>query len=221
MGKKAVLFGTGSIAEVVYYYLTHDSGYEVEAFTSSRDYIEQSTLLNLPVVPFEDVEKIYPPDAYDMFIAIAYGNMNKTRTKFYHESKNKGYALLTYVSSRATTWPDLDVGDNCFIFEDNTIQPFVQIGNNVIIWSGNHIGHHSVIEDNCFISSHVVVSGHCHIKEYSFLGVNATLRDGITIARENIIGAAALILHDTAEMGVYPGRGTKILSGKDSSTVKI
>jgi acyl-[acyl carrier protein]--UDP-N-acetylglucosamine O-acyltransferase len=87
--------------------------------------------------------------------------------------------------------------------EDNTIQPFVEIGSNVTLWSGNHIGHDTIIEDHCFISSHVVVSGHVHIHEYSFIGVNATLRNSITIAPETLVGAGAIIMRDTVARGVY------------------
>lgn len=101
------------------------------------------------------------------------------------------------------------IGENCFILEDNTIQPFVTIGNNVTLWSGNHIGHHSVISDHCFIASHVVVSGGVEIGERSFIGVNATLRDHIKIGECCVIGAGAIILADAEAEGVYVGQGTE------------
>jgi UDP-3-O-[3-hydroxymyristoyl] glucosamine N-acyltransferase len=101
------------------------------------------------------------------------------------------------------------IGDNCFIFEDNTIQPFVTIGSNVTLWSGNHIGHHSTIKDHCFIASHVVVSGGVEIGECTFIGVNATLRDHIKIGERCVIGAGALLLADAEPEGVYIGAGTE------------
>ena len=42
-----------------------------------------------------------------------------------------------------------------------------------------------------------MVSGYCEIGEYSFLGVNSTFNDKITIAKDNIIGSGALIVKDT------------------------
>jgi len=101
------------------------------------------------------------------------------------------------------------VGDNCFIFEDNTVQPFVTIGNNVTLWSGNHIGHHSVIHDHCFIASHVVVSGGVEIGEQCFIGVNATLRDHIRVGARCVIGAGALLLDHAEPEGVYLGAATE------------
>ena len=215
--KKAIIFGTGSFGELAYYFLTHDSDYEVKAFTETDP--KKKSLFEIPIVDFENIEHQYDPQEYEIFIAIGYIKLNKIREKFYHEAKRKGYSLITYISSKASVFTSV-VGENCFIFEDNTIQPFVEIGHNVIIWSGNHIGHHSKIENHNFIASHAVISGHCHIKEHSFIGVNATLRDGITIEKENIVGAGSLILKNTQEKEVYVAEKTKVFPRK-SDRVKI
>ena len=217
--KKAIIFGTGSFADIVYFYLTNDSEYEVVAFTATNDYIKDDKKFNLPIVSFENIENIYSSNEYEMYIAVGYVNLNKTRAKFYYEAKEKGYKLLTYISSKATVFTD-DIGDNCFILEDNTLQPFLKIGNNVVFWSGNHIGHHSIIEDHCYITSHAVISGHCRIKEYTFIGVNATIRDAIIIERENVIGAGALILKNTKEKEVYVAEKTKVFP-RSSDRIKI
>lgn len=209
---KVVIFGTGSFAEVAYYYLTKDSPYEVVAFTADKEFITGEKKSGLPVVSFEEVEKLYPPDEFKMFVAIAYSKVNKVREEKYNQAKEKGYELISYISSKAIVWDNVETGDNCFIFEANVIQPFVKIGNNVIIWSGNHIGHHTTIGDHCFIASHAVISGHCKIEPYCFIGVNATLIDGITIAKECIIGADALIIvKDTQKGGVYGGHPANLL----------
>jgi len=216
--KKVVIFGTGDIAEVVHFYLTHDSPHKIVAFTVNEGSLKNSEFLGLPVAAFENIEEKYPPSEFSMFIAVGYRELNKTRAEIFDKAKNKGYELISYVNSKATTWPDLSIGENCFIFENVVIQPFVQIGNNVIIWSGNHIGHHSKIGDHCFITSHVVISGNVKISPYCFLGVNSTIRDGINIASNCIIGANALIMHDTKEKEIYLGEKAK-LHNKSSDSI--
>ena len=144
-----------------------------------------------------------------MFVALSYKNVNKIRAEKYYEAKEKGYKLVSYVCSKSTYWDDLEIGDNCFIFEDQTIQPFVKIGDNITMWSGNHIGHEAVIGDHCFITSHVVISGHVTIEPYCFLGVNCTIIDGITIAQESVIGAGATVVKDTEPGGVYIGKAAE------------
>jgi sugar O-acyltransferase (sialic acid O-acetyltransferase NeuD family) len=200
---KLVIFGAAYIARLAHYYFTRDTGYEVAAFTVDRQYRQMDTFCDLPLVDFETVSQLYAPKTHKMFIAVSYTKMNKVRAEKYYQAKSLGYELVSYVSSRCSFLTDHPVGDNCFILEDNTIQPFVKIGNNVTLWSGNHIGHESIIEDHCFIASHIVISGHVHIHPYCFIGVNATLRNSITIAPGTLIGAGAIIMGDTIEKGVY------------------
>ena len=207
--KPVIIFGTSDIAQLAHFYLTYDSDYTIVAFTVDQAYLSSSTFCDLPVVPFEEVEKLYPPSDFEMLVAVSYAKVNTIRTIKYEEAKVKGYKLISYVSSKATTWSDLSIGENCFILEDNTIQPFVKIGNNVTLWSGNHIGHHATINDNCFISSHVVISGGVNIGKNCFIGVNATLRNHINIGDKCVIGAGALLLADADAEGVYMGTATE------------
>jgi len=209
--KKILIFGTGTFAELVYYYLNNDHRYEVVGFTKNKDAINESTFFDLPVYPFENLKKQFSPEDYSMFIAIGYVNQNKTRTKIYEQAKGMGYELISYISPKATTYENLIIGDNCFVFENNVIQPFVKIGNNVILWSGNHVGHHSTIDDHCFVSSHVVISGHVRVESFCFLGVNSTIRDGVIIKKNCIVGANSLILKDTLPNSVYTSDSGKLM----------
>ena len=204
-----VLFGVGDFAQVACEYLRKDSPHEVVGFTVNERYIEETELLGLPVVPYEQLEERFPPSQCAMFVAVGFSGVNKTRRELYDECRGKGYELISFVSSHAMHLGEVELGDNCFVFEANVIQPFVRIGSNVIIWSGNHIGHHARIGDHCFIASHVVISGNVTIGEETFVGVNATFRDGVTVAPRCLIGAGALIMKDTEEGGVYSVRGTE------------
>jgi len=218
--KKVIIFGTGTIGQLAHFYFTHDSPFEIVAFTADKKFIECNDFLNLPIIPFEEIEKNYPPSEFDMFVALSYKNVNKIRAEKYFEAKSKGYKLVSYISTKSVYWGDTKIGDNCFIFENQTIQPYVTIGNNVTIWSGNHIGHHSVIGDHSFITSHVVISGYVTIGPYSFLGVNSTIRDKITIAKASVIGAGAIIVKNTEEKGVYICKAAELYK-KDSSKIKF
>lgn len=200
---KVVIVGDSAFAQIAYEYFTYDSMYEVAGFSVDKDFLREEKLFGLPVVPFETIENRFEPENFKIFVAITYGKLNRLRERFYLKAKEKGYSLVSYISSRAFVWQNVEIGENCFIFEDNTVQPFVKIGNNVIIWSGNHIGHHSVIKDHCFVSSHVVISGFVEVGEYCFLGVNATIANNVKIARDCLIGAGVTILKDTEEEKVY------------------
>jgi sugar O-acyltransferase (sialic acid O-acetyltransferase NeuD family) len=208
MRKKTLIFGVGDFARVAAFYLRHDAGREIAAFTVHEQFMTAEELMGIPVVPWPRVTETHPPSDYDMFVAIAYSKLNKSRTAVVEEAVAAGYDMLTYVCSKATTWPDLSVGAGSFIFENNVIQPFVTIGANTVLWSGNHIGHDSTIGNNCFITSHVVISGNCNVGDNTFIGVNATVRDGITIGRDCVVGAGAVILHDAEPGSVFKSAST-------------
>jgi sugar O-acyltransferase (sialic acid O-acetyltransferase NeuD family) len=198
-----VIFGAGDIAELAHFYFTHDSDHRVVAFAVDAAFLTQESLCGLPVVAFEELPARFPAAGHDAFVALSYAKLNQIRADKCAAMKAAGYRLLSYVSSRATTFADFRAGENCFILEDNTIQPHVRIADNVTLWSGNHIGHHSTIEDNVFVSSHVVISGGVTVGEGSFLGVNSTIRDHVKIGRRCVIGAGALIVGDAEDESVY------------------
>jgi sugar O-acyltransferase (sialic acid O-acetyltransferase NeuD family) len=217
---KLIIFGAGDIARLAHYYFTRDSQHQVVAFTADQKYLKEESFLELPLVAFENVAKLYSPQNYKMFVALSYAKMNKVRAEKYYQAKGLGYDLVSYVSTRCSFLTDYPVGENCFILEDNTIQPFVRIGNNVTLWSGNHIGHDSTIEDHCFLASHIVVSGYVHIHPFCFIGVNATLRNSIDVARETLIGAGAVVMSNTLEKGVYLPSRAKLFD-KTSDEIEL
>lgn len=208
-GQKLVIVGAGELAEIAYEYFTYDSPYEIVAFAIEKEYIVNEKLYDLPVVPFEEVHKMFPVNQYKAFVAIPYTNFNRLRIRLFNETKSKGYDLVSYISSKAFVWRNVTIGENCFIFENNVLQHHVSIGDNVIMWSGNHIGHRSVVKDNCFISSHVVIAGSCEIGENCFLGINSTFNDEIKVADDCFFSSAALVIKDTEKGRIYKGSPAK------------
>ncbi len=204
-----VVFGVGQWAELSHFYFTHDSPHNVVGFMVDGEYLGQETFHDLPVVAFEEVEQHFAPAETKAFVPISFKRMSHHRADKLEETKAKGYEVVSYVSSKATTFADFACGENCFILEDNTIQPYVKLGRNIVMWSGNHIGHHTTIHDHVMITSHVVISGACDIGEHAFFGVNATVRDETVIGAETIVGAGTAIMADTEPFSVYKVKGTE------------
>lgn len=211
--RKLVIVGAGEFGEIAYEYFTLDSEYEVAAFAVEKKYRKQERLFNLPIIDFEDINREYPPQKFDVFIAITYVQLNKARQRLFEKCKEMGYRCASYVSSHAFVWHNVEIGENVFIFENNALQYYVSIGNNVILWSGSQIAHRTVVEDNCWISSQAVISGFCCIGENTFLGANVTIGDNVTIAKDIIVGAGAVTVKDLKESGsIYIGSPAKKIS---------
>lgn len=213
--KPLVIFGSAEIAALAKYYFDLDSDYRVVAFTVDDEFVKSESFEGLPLVPFSEVATVCPPDDHEMFVGLSYQKLNQLRETKYTQARAAGYRLASYVCSRAVTWPDLAIGDNGFVLENQTIQPMVKIGNDVMIWSGNHIGHGSAIGDHTYIASHVVISGHCRIGKRCFLGVNATVRDFCTIGDDCFIAMDASVTRDVEAGSVVLGQSGKVLAPDD------
>lgn len=219
---KLVIVGAGEFADIAYEYFTYDSDYEVIAFSVHKSFLKEAERNGLPVVPLENLENIYSPEEVYVFVAVPATQLNSVRTQLYEEMKAKGYRCATYISSHAFVWRNATIGENCFIFEDNTVQPFVTIEDNVILWSGNHIGHRTIIKKNCFISSHAVISGYCTINESCFVGVNSTFNDHTSLPSYSILGSASVVTKKLRDEGaVYIGNPAKVLPKKTAFSIKL
>ena len=198
-----VIVGDSLFAEIAHEYFEYDSTHRVVAFSVEQEYLKRDHFRGLPVLAFEDLAKEFKPALHSVFVAITYGRLNRVRTRLLDAAVAAGYHPASYISSRAFIWRNADIGEHCFIFEDNTLQPFVHVGRNCILWSGNHIGHHSSIGDNVFIASHAVVSGSVQIGDNCFIGVNATLVNDIEVGADTWIGPAVTVTRDVEANTVW------------------
>lgn len=209
--KKIVIIGDNEFAEIASVYFAKDYKYQTVAFAVEREYLSKTSMLGVPIIAFEDLPLLYPAKDYSVFAAPVYTQLNRLRQRFYEQCKEWGYELLSYVSPYAFVWENVIVGENTFIFENNTVQYNARIGNNVILWSGNHIGHSAVINDNCFVSSHVVISGYTEIGCNCFLGVNSCLGNNISFPKDSILAAGAVVTKTFNKIGgIYAGNPAQL-----------
>jgi len=196
--KNVIIVGDSSFAEIANLYINRLDDCNVIYHAVEKDFIVKKNILNTEIKPLEEVLITADKSLY-FFVAIPYTNLNRLRTRLYNLMLSNGFKPFTYISPDAIVDPSSVIGDHCFIFENNNIQPFVNVHDNCILWSGNHIGHHSIIKSNCFISSHVVISGHCDIGKNCFIGVNAFLSNNVLIGEDNWIYPGSNVSKDTPD----------------------
>jgi hypothetical protein len=187
-----VVFGAGQIADVARVYIDTHGPDRIVGFTVDKAFHTADTFADRPLVPFEELEKHFPPDQVKLLGPLSYRKLNEFRTNRYLEGKKRGYSFTSFIHPHSHVYSE-KIGENCFILENNTIQPFVEIGNNVIIWSGNHIGHHTRIGDNCFVTSHNCISSNVVIEEGCFVAGVVAIDYGLTVGAQSFIGICSTI----------------------------
>lgn len=206
--KKLVIFGLGPFGELAQHYFRRDSPYRVVGFTVDAKYLGETTFKALPVVAFEEVERIFPPVDHDLFVAVGIQKVNRQRAAKVVEAEAKGYRLPSFVSSRAQVEDDLVLGPNSMVMEHAMVQPFVTIGKSSIVWSTSRIGFHSRIGDHCWLVGPLLGES-VVVGDYSFVGLNATIASAVKVGEANVIGAGALVLRSTLDGAVYKGNESR------------
>lgn len=208
MNNEILIFGIGPFAKLMNYYFENHSNYKVIAFTVNKEYITESIFENKPVIPFENIENIYPSENYKIFSAVGYKNM-RNRKKKYNEIKNKNYTMVNFVSSKAVIEKNLVLGENNVIMHNVIIEPFAKIGDNNIFWTSSLICHDCIVGSHNFFASNSTIGGFSEIKNNCFIGFNSTVIDNIKIDDETLIGANSLILKNTEISTKYIGSPAK------------
>tara|TARA_Y100000389_G_C17432152_1_gene503332 strand:+ start:126 stop:782 length:657 start_codon:yes stop_codon:yes gene_type:complete len=209
MRKKIIIVGTSLYSEIMSHYITnYKNEYEIIGYSESVEILDKNEFLGKKVYELEKLNLTFDKEKILILNSIGYKSHNKLREKRFLQLKKVGFKFMNFLSKDATILTN-KIGENCIILENNVIQPFVEIKDNVFIWSGNHIGHHSVIGENCFISSHSVISGNCKIGKNTFLGVNSTITDGVKIGNFCTIGANSLVNKNLDDHSVVKSEPSK------------
>jgi len=216
--EQLVIFGSGNVAKLAYFVFTHDSDYNVVAFTVEKKFIKAKSLFDRPIIPYEKITEKFSPEKNMIFIALGAQDRNEQRERIFFDAKSKGYQLVSYISSKSEYWHNIDHGENVFIVQDTSIEPWVKLGNNVFL-IGTKIGQGVIIGDNCFLST-ATIGSYVNVGKNTFIGINATINPEIKIGQKSIIGPAALITRDVEEYSIYTAPAAQKRS-VDSRALKL
>jgi len=92
-----------------------------------------------------------------------------------------------------------------------TIKP-TYVGNYVKTDDHIHIAHNDLIEDNTIITAGVIISGSVNIKQNSWIGINSSIKQGVKIGGNSLIGMAACVNKDVQDGTTVIGNPAKEIS---------
>lgn len=213
--KKILVLGAGSYARTVTFYATRVMDWLIEAYVADNEFISQESFMGKPLIAFEKVESVYPPEEFSMLMAIGYRNMNERRKQKFLQAKKKKYYFENLIHPTAIL-NNTVLSEGNVILENVIIEPNSKIGSNCVFWSGAFVAHDCIIASHNFLSAFSLVAGFSVIEEGCFMGVHTTVRDGITIAHHTLIGAGAYVSKPTNPYDVVVPARSITLEGKYS-----
>lgn len=218
--KKAIIFGLGDLAKMMFKLLHEDGEVEVVAFTVHQQYITEEKLFDLPIVGFEAIEEKFDSKEYVMYIAVGYNGMNQLRKSVYEGAHSKGYFLPNYIHKSAIIMPDVFWGSANIIMEKVTLGMESKIGSGNIFYPNSMVAHHTNVADFNFFAISASVAGFITVGNNCFFGNNCTIRDNIKIADYTLVGAGAYVLENTNEYDVIvPARSITLTNKKSRDLI--
>jgi sugar O-acyltransferase (sialic acid O-acetyltransferase NeuD family) len=199
--KKLIIYGNGHMAKMLYQFVKLN--FDVAAFTVDQSCISDTTICDLPLIPFEEIEQYFSSDTHCMLIAVGYVEMNGVRERKYQEAKLKGYSFINYFHPSVVMHDCLEVGENNIILDHASIHPYTKLGNGNFISSNTNIGHGCIIGNNNWINAGVGIGGETTLGNRVFLGINVSVGHGLVINDTTFVGANTQINRTTDEGDVY------------------
>lgn len=218
--KKVIIYGAGAYGKLFFYEADHFGIIDIEAFTVDMKFLNKERECGLPVVPFEEVEKIYPADKYDMMVLCGYSVM-RNRLKMYNKAKEKGYSLVNYISPHAFLENEIEMGDNNIIMANATVGYDGIIGNDNIIRQNVYLGHEFTMGNHSIISTGCTLGGRCKIEDLVFFGIGATARGYITYGKESLIGVGSNVIKNVEPYATVCGNPARVVSYHEDTGVIV
>ena len=204
-----IVFGAGQIAEVAKFYIDAHGSDRIVGFTVDATYRNDDTFQGLPLIAWEELDKHFPPGSVELLGPLSYRRLNDFRRDRHREGKARGYAFTSFVHPGSHIYAS-EIGENCFILENNVIQPFVRVGAGVMMWTSNHIGHHAVIGDYCFFASQIALGGGVEVGEGCFFAGKVGVESGLRIGDACFLGSGAIVTKPLPRESVVRGRSHEV-----------
>tara|TARA_Y100000589_G_scaffold332322_1_gene391726 strand:+ start:3627 stop:4286 length:660 start_codon:yes stop_codon:yes gene_type:complete len=194
------IFGTGDVAEIIADYVLN-KGIKIRNFVDFE--IHKKKILNIPVIKYsKNLNKEIP-----IFVAIGYKELNKNRSDKIEFLKNHEWNFANIVCSSISNQLQ---GENIFIANNVSIQPYAEIYSGNFIWDNCVIGHHCKLEENTWITSGSVIGGYTKLGKNSFLGINSSISHMLNIGEYSFIGAGSLVSKNLNKNSVIIKKNDKL-----------
>ncbi|AUV44352.1 MULTISPECIES: acetyltransferase [Citrobacter freundii complex] len=146
-------------------------------------------------------------------VVVAIGN-NRARLEKTNYLIKIGAPLKTFIHPTAYISRYSEIGLGSVIMAHAVVNPFVTIGNAVIINTAATIDHDSILNDGVHICPGVHLAGAVYVGNEVMIGIGAQVIQGINIEFRATVGAGANVLLDVEPHTTVVGNPAKLISQK-------
>lgn len=206
------MVGKGCYASQLVSYINIITDWKVVAYTD--EFVQtRGEHGGKPVVPMDDIVSTFPPNEFEVVIGVGYLDRNRNRKRIYEKIKQMGYKMPNLIHERAIL-NNAILGDANIILENVVFGPNTKIGSNNRFSYFTSVGHDCTLADHIYCTSGVNIAGSVTIGECCFLGLNSTVKNGVSIAPYTLVGATTYVSENTDAYDIIVPSKNIILKGK-------
>ena len=176
---------------------------DVACFMVADKDFDEKIVMGFPVIP----QSQFKPDEYEVLVGIG---DSKTRKKVV-ESLPKETKFTTVIHPNVVISDWVEIGEGGIITAGTIITCNIKIGKHAQLNLHSTIGHDCVIGDFFTSGPGTNISGICTFGNNVYFGTNASVKQGVTICDDVVIGMGSVVTKNITEPGIYVGSPAKKL----------
>lgn len=201
VGEKIALIGAGGAAHDILCQLV--DAWKAEGidyrgrvlFTEPDSVCKPRTIMNCEVVPQSE----FNPLTHHAIIAI--GDSSVRQKVFYQLPNETRYATIIHPSVIMSEW--VEIGEGSVISALSILTCNIKIGKHAQINYKSSIAHDFVAGDFFSTAPGASINGNTKVGNRVYIGSNASIRQGVTLVDDVVIGMGSVVLNDITRSGSY------------------
>ncbi|MFN5323901.1 MAG: acetyltransferase [Bacteroidota bacterium] len=206
-----IIFGSSGHAKVVIDIIENEGRHKIIGLLDSYRAIGETTF-DYPVLGSEDdlpaISKLYPN--VKLFVAVG-DNWRR------YEIVNKIRMLCPSMDFVSVIHPAAQIGRDVSIGVGVAIMAGVVVNCNSVIGGFSILNTNSSLDHDCFMSDFsslapaVTIGGNVSIGELTAISIGATVKNGLSIGKQSVIGASSLLLNNCGDNLIMYGVPAKMI----------
>ncbi len=122
--------------------------------------------------------------------------------------------FVSVIDDSVTIPTSCTVGAGSVVLAGTVLTTAVSVGRHVVIMPNVTLTHDNIIDDFVTIAAGVALGGSVRVGEAAYLGMNSSVRQGLTVARDSVIGMGAAVVRSVPEGEIWFGVPARAMAAK-------